>query len=65
MVTNIIKERGLEPKTKAFIVEAIKEVLEDSDFGLELSEKAKGRLREASRAPKKLIPLSEIRKRYY
>lgn len=60
---NATKQK-LETKTKTFIVEAIKEVLEDSDFGLELTEKAKKRLLGSMKSPKKRISLSEIKKKY-
>ncbi len=65
MATRLSKEHKLEPKAKLFIVEAIREVLEDPDFGLELTAQAKKRLREAFDASKRRVSLSEIRRKYY
>jgi len=48
---------------KALIAGMIFEVLNDPDFGLELSEKAKSRLRRARMQKTRIIPLSEIKKR--
>jgi hypothetical protein len=53
----------INQEMRAFIVRAVHEVLNDPDFGLELSEQAKRRLRTAARA-KKTISLSEIKRRY-
>ncbi|MBI3442293.1 MAG: hypothetical protein HY007_00790 [Candidatus Sungbacteria bacterium] len=49
---------------KALIAGMIFEVLNDPDFGLELSEKAKSRLRRARMQKTKTVPLFEIKKRY-
>ena len=43
------------------VVETIQEVLRDPDFGLELQEWVKKRLR---KSPKNLIPLKDIKKKY-
>ncbi len=45
--------KNIPPETKAWIIQAIQEVLEDPDFGLELTEQAKKRLRRM-RNPKSL-----------
>jgi len=60
-----LKEKKLAPVTRAFIAGAVRDVLEDPDFGLELTASAKKRLKEACKDAKKQMPLSEIRKRYY
>lgn len=49
---------------KALIAGMIFEVLNDPDFGLELSEKAKSRLYRARLQRAKTVSLSEIKKRY-
>lgn len=49
---------------RALIAGMIFEVLNDPDFGFELSEKAKSRLRRARMRKAKTISLSEIKKRY-
>lgn len=48
---------------KAYVAHSIREILEDPDFGLELTEKAKRRLRAFSKTNRR-IPLSDILKRY-
>lgn len=59
----IAKELNKEVKT--FIVQTVNEVLNDPDFGLELSEKAKKRLNQAGVFNQKTISFSEIKKKYY
>lgn len=54
----------LEPDTKAFITEAIQDIVSDPDFGLELSDEVKKRLAKAKKSPRKTVPLSEIKKEY-
>lgn len=49
---------------KALIVKTIFEVLNDPDFGLELSLKAKSRLYRARLQKAVTLPLSEIKKKY-
>ena len=57
--------KKLNKEVKSFIVQAIYEVLNDPDFGLELNEKAKKRLRRALISKQKTISFSEVKKRYY
>ena len=56
--------RKLNKEVKTFIIQAIYEILNDPDFGLELSEKAKKRLRQSLISKQKTISLLEIKKRY-
>ncbi len=63
MVTKIKKQK-LETEVKAFIMQAIQEILDDSDFGLELSELAKKRLKRASSFRGKTLSFSEIKGKY-
>ena len=58
------KKRALPIELKAYIAESIREILEDPDFGLELTERAKRRLRASSKSSKR-APLSAIMKKYY
>ena len=58
-----LKEQKLEMATRTLIAETVREILEDPDFGLELSERAKRRLSQ-SRHSKKTVPLSEIKRKY-
>lgn len=46
------------------IIRAAYQVLSDPDFGLELSNKAKKRLRQAETGNKKTISFLEIKKKY-
>ncbi len=64
MPTKTTKGQALQTKVRVFVVNAIKEVLDDPDFGLELTERAKKRLRQTSRSKRKTISLSEIKRRY-
>jgi len=57
--------KRLTKEIKTFIIQTVKEVLNDPDFGLELSEKAKKRLHQALISKRKTISFSEIRKKYY
>ena len=58
------KSKNIEPRLRAYIAESVREVLDDPDFGLELSEKAKRRLMAAQASSAKGIPLETILKRY-
>ena len=49
---------------KPLIIQAVEEVLGDPDFGLELTDKAKRRLRVAKKQNGVTIPLSQIKNRY-
>lgn len=63
MGTKVEQKLGLD--TKSFIVHAIKDIVSDPDFGLELSESAKKRLRKEKVLNGKTVPFSEIKKKYY
>ena len=61
-----ITKKSLDTKVKPLIMQAIHEVLRDPDFGLELSERAKKRLRKAIKSGQgKGTPFSEIKKKNY
>jgi len=60
-----IKERKIEKIVERTIFRILQRVLTDPDFGLELSEKAKKRLRQASVSKQKTVPFSDIKKKYY
>jgi len=64
MTTKVLGERKLEPRAKALVAEAVREVLEDPDFGFELTARAKRRLNEALRARGRGVPLAEIMAKY-
>lgn len=49
---------------RAIIAQALYEIVHDPDFGLELSEKAKRRLRGALQSRKKTMPFRTIKARY-
>lgn len=56
--------KKLPSAVKNLIAQTVIEVLNDPDFGLELTEKAKKRLRDASLSNKKTVPFSVIKRRY-
>ncbi len=56
--------KKLPGEIKSLIAQTVIDVLNDPDFGLELTEKAKRRLRDASLPNKKMIPLSVIKRKY-
>ncbi len=62
MPTKVVNK--LEPNTKAFIAEAIRDIVSDPDFGLELTEEAQKRLAKARTSRGKTVSLSEIKKKY-
>ena len=55
------RDKKLNALIRKTVIETIQEILADPDFGLELREWVKKRLR---KKPKKLIPFEEIRKKY-
>ena len=57
--------KKLEISTKAFIVEAVRDIISDPDFGLKLTKEAERRLRQAQTSKGKISFLSEIKKKYY
>ena len=60
-----MKKTKLEPEIKSFIASAVQEVLNDPDFGLELSDTAKERLNRVSSRKEKTVSASEIKGKYY
>ena len=65
MATATQKHDTIKPELKAFIAHSIREILDDPDYGLELKESFKKKLRVAQKSKGKGIPLAEIRKKYY
>lgn len=57
--TNVLRE------LKPFIVQTVSDVLSDPDFGLELSDRAQARLRQARKAFGKTVAFAEIKRKYY
>ena len=55
--------RRLEPGLKIYVASIVREVLEDPDFGLELSAQAKKRLRLVKKTAKS-VSFPEIKKKY-
>jgi hypothetical protein len=65
MATKELKHKAISPEIKAYIAETVYEALHDPDFGLELTEYAKKRLRAALKnSNKKGISLQEAREKY-
>lgn len=59
-----LKSKNIEPRLRAYIAESVREMLDDPDFGLELSATAKRRLKKAQASSAKGIPLTTLLKRY-
>ena len=59
------KQQHIASELKAFIAQSIREILDDPDFGLELTERAKKRLRAARKWNGRGISLADVRKKYY
>jgi hypothetical protein len=55
----------IEPGLKVFIAHSVREILDDPDYGLELREDFKKKLRTAQTSKGRGTSISEIRKRYY
>ena len=51
-------------EVKVFVSQAVRDVLEDPDFNLELSGEAKKRLRRVSAARKRNISLADIKRKH-
>ena len=64
MVIQTNSKFAVSNEIKALIIKTTVEVLNDPDFGLALSEKARSRLRRARLQKSVTIPLSEIKKKY-
>lgn len=62
MATLNISKRTNE--VKILVSQAARDVLEDPDFGLELSEEAKKRIHLASASRKKTISFTKIKRKY-
>lgn len=63
MATVTASKKELTKEIKTFIVRAVNEALSDPDFGLELSENAKKRLRKSS-VKRRTVSFPDIKKRY-
>lgn len=54
----------LKASTKAFIVQAIRDIVGDPDFGFLLTQKAERRLKQAQQTKEKTVSLQDIKKKY-
>lgn len=61
MTQILLPDKKINNLIRQTIIETIQEVLRDPDFGLELRESVKKRLK---KQPKILIPFAEIKKQY-
>jgi len=62
MTTKVAEK--LKINTRAFIVEAVRDILSDPDFGLKLTRKAGKRFKQAQTKKGKTFSLAEMRKKY-
>jgi len=58
------KTKSIEPRLRAYIAESVREVLDDPDFGLELSAAMKRRLKDIQTQSREYIPLATVLKKY-
>lgn len=58
-----MKGKNADIRLRAYIAESVLEVLDDPDFGLELSDDFKRRLRLSEKKPRKYTPLAIVLKR--
>lgn len=58
---NFVRLNELKP----FIVQTISQVLNDPDFGLELSDRAQARLSQAGKFPAKTTSFADIKRKHY
>lgn len=65
MSKTFLQNKEINTIIRQEIVMVLREIIDDPDFGLEFTEKAKKRLRRALSFKQKGIPFSEIKKKYY
>ena len=65
MVTTLIKKKEIQNLVRKTVIQSLQEILNDPDYGLEITKNLQGRLKKYSKNPsKKLISLNEIKERY-
>lgn len=64
MTTVARKQQPTRPEFKALVAHSVREILDDPDYGLELTENVKKKLRVAGRADGKGASLAQIREKY-
>jgi len=50
---------------KLLVIQTVREILDDPDFGLELTERAKKRLRASRQSNQSGVPFSDVKKGLY
>lgn len=65
MSKTIFQNKDMNLIIRHEVVKALRDILEDPDFGLELTEYAKKRIRQAQKSKGKGIPLPKIKRKYY
>lgn len=65
MSKTVFQNKEINAVIRSEIITALREIIDDPDFGLEFTEKAKKRLRKALITKEKGISFSEIKKKYY
>jgi len=59
------KEKIAELKLRTYVAESVRAVLDDPDYGLELSEDFKKRLHLSEKNPQKYTPLAAVMRRLH
>ena len=65
MTTATQKHHIIESELKALVAHSVREILDDPDYGLELKESFKKKLRLAQNSKAAGTSLTEIRRKYY
>lgn len=65
MLKTLLQNKEINVIIRREIIMALREIIDDPDFGLEFTEKAKKRMRLALVKKQKGISFSEIKKKYY
>jgi signal recognition particle GTPase len=65
MATTLIKEKEIKNLVRKTVIQSLQEILNDPDYGLEITENLQSRLKKYSKNPaKKLTSLNKIKERY-
>ena len=65
MAATLIKEKEIQNLVRKTVIQSLQEILNDPDYGLEITKNLQSRLNKYSQNPsKKLISLNKIKERY-
>ena len=64
MITKELRKKTLGPELRALVAETVHEVLNDPDFGMELTTSARKKLLASMDKKQKMVPWEEVRRKY-